>query len=159
MQLILFIGPSCLSSWRQKSSDSCLGGNFPDSPWTSGLSVHKGTGRRQDPQWRQEGSWGKVDKHLLPWGSVPRMRAAGVVWWRIQVNKFIGVEIHRILTKFMIHSWNGTWFLGAWWCCCCWRLGLLAKPIQCWTLAGLEGRNKDTGNEILGSGIPRNAAI
>lgn len=157
MQLIQFIGPSCLSGWRKKSSTSCLGGNFPDSPWTSGLPVHEGTGRRQDPQCRQEGSWGKVDKHLLPWGSLPRMRVAGVVSWRIHVNKFIGVEIHRILAKSMIHSWNGTWFLGTQWCCCQ-RLGLLAKLLKCWTLAGLDGKNKHRVKEILGSGIPSNAA-
>lgn len=151
MQLTQFIGPSCLSGWRQKSSTPCLGGIFPDSPWTSGLPVHEGTGRRQ------EGSWGKVDKHLLPWGSLLRMRVAGVVWWRIHVNKFIGVEIHGILRKFMVHSWNGTWFLGARWCCCQ-RLGLLAKPLKCWTLTGLDSKNKLTVKEILGSGIPSNAA-
>lgn len=90
----------------------------------------------------------KGDKPLLPWGSLPRMGVVAVVWWRIEINKLIGIEIHRILTKFMIHLWNGTWFLGTW-CCCCQRLALLAKPLKCWTLAGLDGKNKHTVKEIL----------
>lgn len=90
----------------------------------------------------------KGGQHLLPWDSPPRMRAAAVVWWKIEVNKLIGIEIHRILTKFMIDSWNGTSFFGAQWCCCQ-RLGLLAKPLKCWTLASLDGKNENTVKAVL----------
>lgn len=124
----------CLMPWRKL-------------PWfPMNLRIACAWGHREGGRIPGEGS--KGDEHLLPWDSLPRMGVAAVLWWRIEVNKLIGVEIHRIRTKFIIHSWNGTWFLGAQWCCCQ-RLGLLAKPLKCWTLTGLAGKNKHTVKEIL----------